>query len=125
MAEKRERRSHFRGRPRPGRRVEVGYRLLDGDEPHDFSKAFTRNIGVGGAFIVTEDPIAPGSELELVVHIPNSGKRIDLRGEVRWIADGEDDAIHGMGVKFHGLDVDQLLELNEYFTSLTYIDDDE
>jgi uncharacterized protein (TIGR02266 family) len=125
MPEKRERRNHFRGKPRPGRRVEVSYRLVDGTtgEPQDLCKAFTRNIGVGGAFIVTDDPAAPGSELQLTVQIPTSGKKIDVRGEVRWIADGEYDAVHGMGVKFHGLDVDQLLELNEYFTSLTHIVD--
>lgn len=123
MPEKRERRNHFRGKPRPGRRVEVQYRLVDGTgEEHEPLKAFTRNIGVGGAFIVTEDPAAPGCELQLTIQIP-TGKKIDVRGEVRWIADGEDDAVHGMGVKFHGLDVDQLLELNEYFTSLTNIVD--
>ncbi len=120
MAEKRERRNHFRGKPRPGRRVEVTYRVVDDageeSEPH---RAFTRNIGVGGAFIVTEDPPAAGSRLLLSIHVPTSDKRIELRGEVRWIADGELDAVHGMGVKFHGLDVPQLLELNEYFTSLT------
>jgi len=120
MAEKRERRNHFRGKPRPGRRVAVSYRVVERTgEESGRHKAFTRNIGVGGAFIVTEDPPPPGSTLLLEVHVPTSGKRIELRGEVRWIADGEMDAVHGMGVKFHGLDVPHLLELNEYFTSLT------
>src|SRR5215470_13764818 len=124
MIEKRERRNHFRGRPRPGRRVEVIYRLIEvGGEESAPCSAFTRNIGVGGAFIVTEDPAAPGSELQLTIQIPTSGKKIEVRGEVRWIADGDYDAVHGMGVKFQGLDVDQLLELNEYFTSLTHIVD--
>ena len=127
MPEKRERRNHFRGKPRPGRRVEVSYRVIDGvGEAQEPCTAFTRNIGVGGAFIVTEDPATPGAELLLTVQIPTSGKKIEVRGEVRWIADGDYDAVHGMGVKFHGLDVDQLLELNEYFTSLTQtVDHDE
>jgi uncharacterized protein (TIGR02266 family) len=127
MIEKRERRSHFRGKPRPGRRVELAYRVIDtAGEESDESRAFTRNIGIGGAFVVTEDPAPPGAELRLVVQIPTSGKSIEVRGEVRWIADGDLDAVHGMGVKFHGLDVDQLLELNEYFTSLTStVDHDE
>jgi uncharacterized protein (TIGR02266 family) len=112
-----ERRSHFRGKPRPGRRVEVEYVLVD--EPSQRHKAFTRNIGVGGAFVVTEDPEPPGTKLELSLEIVPLHKRVELRGEVRWIADGELDACHGMGIKFQGLAVDQLLELNEYFTSLT------
>ena len=120
MPEKRERRSHFRGKPRPGRRVEVTYCVIDDNgEESEPSRAFTRNIGVGGAFIETDDPPAPGSALVVSVHVPTSKKKIALRGEVRWIADGELDVVHGMGVKFHGLEVDHLLELNEYFTSLT------
>ena len=120
MAEKRERRSHFRGKPRPGRRVEVRYQVLDDTgEPSQELSAHTRNIGVGGAFIVTEDPAPPGAVLHLTIRIPTSGKQIRARGEVRWIADGDLDAVHGMGVKFYGLDVNELLELNEYFISLT------
>ena len=46
-AEKRERRSHFRGKPRPVRRVEVSFTAGDGTR----HTAFTRNIGVGGAFV--------------------------------------------------------------------------
>src|SRR5262249_55747528 len=127
MPEKRERRSHFRGKPRPGRRVEVTYRVIDQNgEESEPSRAYTRNIGVGGAFIETEDPPPPGSGLVLSGRVPTSKKKIAMRGEVRWISDGELDAVHGMGVKFHGLEVDHLLELNEYFTSLTSaLDQDE
>jgi uncharacterized protein (TIGR02266 family) len=118
MAEKRERRSHFRGKPRLGRRVEVVYRpLADAESQARECRAFTRNIGVGGAFIVTEQPPPPGSRLALNLHIPTSGKRMKVDAEVRWIA-GQEQAVRGMGVKFYGLEVDQLLELNEYFSSL-------
>jgi hypothetical protein len=124
MAEKRERRSHFRGKPRPGRRVDVRYQVVDGaGELQPELTAHTRNIGVGGAFIVTEDPAPPGSQLQLIIKIPTSGKHIRARGEVRWIADGDLDAVHGMGVKFFGLEVNELLELNEYFISLTHTAD--
>jgi uncharacterized protein (TIGR02266 family) len=120
MADKRERRSHFRGKPRPGRRVEVTYRV--GERPGDDEpahQAHTSNIGVGGAFVVTDQPVPPGSRVRLSLRIPTSGRVIEIFAEVRWIADGEADAVRGMGVKFFGLDVDQLLELNDYFTSLT------
>ncbi len=123
MAEsKRERRGHFRGKPRPGRRVEVRYRVVENGEPGQELRAFTKNIGVGGAFIITPDPAPPGAALEIVLDVPKSARPIEVTGDVRWIVDGKHDepqAEHGMGVKFNGLDVDQLLALNEYFASLT------
>ena len=123
MREPRERRSHFRGKPRPGRRVEVVYSVLEGEERSAASTAFTRNIGVGGAFVVTDDPPPPGSMLSLEIRIPTAPAPIQIAGEVRWIADDEGDEVRGMGVKFQGLEVDQLLELNEYFSSLTSVFD--
>jgi uncharacterized protein (TIGR02266 family) len=110
-AEKRERRSHFRGKPRPGRRVEVSFTAGDGTQV----SAFTRNIGVGGAFVVTDSPARPGTPLTLAIHVPTATEPIEVRGEVRWA--GDDPA--GMGVKFNGLGVEELLQLNEYFASLT------
>jgi Tfp pilus assembly protein PilZ len=123
MAEsKRERRKHFRGKPRPGRRVEVRYRTLEHGQLSDEQRAFTKNIGVGGAFIFTTDPAPPGASLLIALLVPASGKLIEVKGDVRWIVDGghdEPDGEHGMGVRFQQLDVDQLLALNEYFASLT------
>ena len=122
MAEsKRERRGHFRGKPRPGRRVEVHYRIVENDQPGQEHLAFTKNIGIGGAFILTPDPPHPGARLLISLQVPAS-KPIEVEADVRWIIDGKHDEPqpeHGMGVKFHGLDVDQLLALNEYFASLT------
>jgi hypothetical protein len=115
-SEDRERRTHFRGKPRPGRRVEVEYRVGGDGAPR---KAHTRNIGVGGAFIVTEAPEPPGTALDvsLLVGALSGTGRIDVRAEVRWaVQDGD---LTGMGVKFLALEVDALLALNEYFASLT------
>ncbi len=131
MAEsKRERRGHFRGKPRPGRRVEVRYRIVDKqDESGPEHLAFTKNIGVGGAFILTPDPSPPGSNLQIALQVPATRGPIEVNGEVRWIVDGKHDEPereHGMGVKFNGLDVEQLLALNDYFGSLTdTVDHDE
>lgn len=123
MAEsKRERRGHFRGKARPGRRVEVRYRIIDQGQLSDEQRAYTKNIGVGGAFIMSPDPPAPGAILQIALQVPASSRPIEVRGEVRWIVDGkhdEPDSEFGMGVKFGGLDVEQLMALNEYFGSLT------
>jgi uncharacterized protein (TIGR02266 family) len=119
---KRERRDHFRGKPRPGRRVEVRYRILDHGALSDEKRAFTKNIGVGGAFILTTDPPPPGVQLHIALAVPAQKRALEVQGEIRWIVDGKHDEPereHGMGVRFAGLDVDQLLALNEYFASLT------
>jgi len=133
----RERRGHFRGKPRPGRRVEVTFQL-EADGAAQPVHAVTKNIGVGGAFVSTTDPPPPGTALRLSLVVPKAqqpgdersssgGFRtvIEVRAEVRWIVDGKHDepeSEYGMGVKFSALDVEQLMLLNEYFASLTTAD---
>jgi uncharacterized protein (TIGR02266 family) len=94
--------------------VQVRYQSLGGEE----IAAYTKNIGVGGAFIVTPAPPKIGTQLRLIVEVPSGPSAIEVRAEVRWHA-GESAQDKGMGVRFAGLDVDQLLALNEYFASLT------
>ncbi len=114
-AGKSARRSHFRGQARPGRRVEVSFTAADGTP----RTAFTRDIGVGGAFVVTDAPVQPGTPLVLAIHVPTATAPIEVRGEVRWA--GDDPA--GMGVRFADLGVEELLQLNEYFASLTGVEE--
>jgi hypothetical protein len=111
--EKRERRSHFRGKPRPGRRVEISFSVCAPNAPAQH--AYTRNIGVGGAFVVTDAPPTPGTALALSIHVPTADVPIEVSGEVRWAAVDPS----GMGVRFDSLGVEELLQLNEYFASLT------
>ena len=124
---KRERRGHFRGKARPGRRVEVRYRILEGGQLGEEQRAFTKNIGVGGACIMTTHPPPPGTALQIALTVPAASRALEVRADVRWVIAGDDeegdesdeDDERGMGVKFAGLDVDQLMALNEYFGSLT------
>ncbi len=119
---KRERRGHFRGKARPGRRVEVRYRVIEHGQLSEEQRAYTKNIGIGGAFIITPDPAPPGTALQIALQVPAAARPIEVRGDVRWIIDGKHDepgAEHGMGVKFAGLDVGQLMALNEYSAALT------
>src|SRR5262245_59137306 len=114
-SDKRERRGHFRGKPRPGRRVEVDYRVGDGA----MRRAYTRNIGIRGAFVVTPSPPPVGTpvQLRLLLTGPTgSPAPIEVRAEVRWTSATAD--LVGMGLKFHALEVEELLALNEYFASL-------
>ena len=114
--------AHFRGKPRPGRRVSLSYRTESGS---DEIESFTRNIGAGGAFILSETPLPVGTELSLSLRIPTSGEPICLAARVCWCSrpeDASDDA--GMGVKFLDVELDTLLSLERYFASLTGTESD-
>ncbi len=76
--------------------------------------AETRNIGVGGAFIASGEPLAVGTTLTVELTLPTSDQIFTLPAVVRWCHERD-----GMGIQFVGVDVDVLLELNDYFSSLT------
>ena len=115
-SDKRERRAHFRGKARPGRRVDLEYRTGGDSAP---VRAHTRNIGVGGAFIVSTAPHPIGTKLIVAILVPTATHPIEVAAEVRWVYPDKDGETGGMGVKFGELDVEQLLALSEYFASLT------
>jgi|GEM_PF-1392599 len=112
-----EKRRYFRGKARPGRRVDLHYRLVDAERDTRVA-AVTSNIGVGGAFILTDTPPALGTLLAIDINVPTADNLIHVTGEVRWTSEEEEEDA-GMGVKFLNLDVEALLELSEYFASLT------
>ena len=105
-----ERRHHFRGKARPGRVLPVRFRAAGHTA---WVEAQTRNIGIGGAFIVTQLIQPSGSQLSIELVLPSSDQSFALPAIVRWAA------TDGMGVQFVGVDVDVLLELNDYFATLT------
>ncbi len=97
--------------------MSVRYRTIAAPE---WVTTATRNIGVGGAFL--EGPPAGatgafppiGMTITLELQLPTSDQTFRLPAIVRWAsADG------GVGVQFVDVDVDVLLELNDYFSSLT------
>ncbi len=108
-----ERRHHFRGKPRPGRVLPVKFRAA-GDT--GWVVAETRNIGVGGAFIASPLVQPIGASLTVLLTLPTTDQVFTLPAVVRWASTGPDG---GMGVQFVGVDVDVLLELNDYFSTLT------
>jgi uncharacterized protein (TIGR02266 family) len=114
--------THFRGKARPGRRVEIGYRRTDQPDAA-FTKAVTRNIGVGGAYVLTNDPEKIGTTLAIRLTIPTAPQDIEVKGEVRWGNQDGDEEDAGMGVVFLDIDVDCVLVLGEYFASLTGAED--
>ena len=114
--EQSEKRKHFRGKARAGRRIELVYHR-PGETP---IPAVTRDIGVGGAFIVTDTPEDIGVMLQLELRLPHTSPSLRVDCEVRWTSTTEE--APGMGVKFQNLDVEALLILSDYFASLTGTD---
>ncbi len=117
---KQERRFHFRGRARAGRRVEISYHVAGANR--EMKRAVTSNIGVGGAFVLTDAPLEIGAALRVSIEVPTTEETIETDATVRWvILPDAVDELHaaGMGIKFQRLDVDALLSLSEYFASLT------
>src|SRR6185369_4902938 len=108
-----ERRQYFRGKARPGRVLPVRFKTTLHPA---WITAETRNIGVGGAYIATKDIQEIGTSLTVELQLPTSVRTFGLPAIVRW-ASGADPA--GMGIQFVGVDVDILLELNDYFATLT------
>jgi Tfp pilus assembly protein PilZ len=102
-----ERRQHFRGKARPGRVLPLRFRS---DTP--WITAETRNIGVGGAFIVTSEIPAIGDSISIELVLPTSDQAFVIPAVVRWRS------TDGMGVQFVNVDVDVLLELNDFFATL-------
>jgi hypothetical protein len=106
-----ERRQFFRGKSRPGRVLAVRYRTTLHPA---WIQAETRDIGVGGAFITAGEVQPAGTPMTVELSLPTSDQVFTLPAIVRWAAPGR-----GMGIQFVGVDVDILLELNDYFSSLT------
>lgn len=92
----------------------VKFRSADADA--EWAAAVTRNIGVGGAFIASPQLQPIGSPLTLEVTLPTTDQVFTLPAVVRWTSTG---SAGGMGVQFVGVDFDILLELNDYFSTLT------
>ncbi|MEO8701185.1 MAG: PilZ domain-containing protein [Kofleriaceae bacterium] len=105
-----ERRRHFRGKARPGRVLPIRFRAAGHTA---WITAETRNIGVGGAFIVSPLAQPIGTQVSVEVTLPSTDQTFALPAMVRW------GNAEGMGVQFVGVDVDVLLELNDFFATLT------
>lgn len=78
---------------------------------------FCRDLGTGGVFIETGDPLPTGSSIELTFTIPDSKETLKAKGKVIWsqgkIADKPD--LHaGMGVQFSEFSADQRVILENF-----------
>jgi len=112
---------HFRAQARPEIRVRIRWRRLD--EPHTREvDAQTRNIGVGGAFIVSETPAPVGTPIEIAIASPATWEPVRVRGEVRWVTPVGGEEEPGMGVSFQDLQARDVVSLHDFFVSLQFVE---
>ncbi len=78
----------------------------------------TGNIGVGGAFVHAEPPEPVGSALEVVIQVPGQTDQLILQADVRWVCASSPSQAGGMGLQFEPLEVEALLLLRDYFSTL-------
>ena len=118
-----QKRTHFRGKARLPLRLDVAFCPAESDTG-ELSRAVTRNISLGGAFIVHDEPLPIGTEIYLEISLPGLVEPLELGAEVRWlIPPGDGNSVAGMGVEFVDTSVDTQLRLTEYFASRTGADE--
>lgn len=67
------------------------------------------DLGEGGMFVPTEQPLPPGTYLSLEFMVPTSLQPMNVVGRVAWI--GNASKGNGMGIEFYDLDPHSRLEL--------------
>jgi len=91
-----ERRKHIRTQ----KKFKIAYRT-----PSAFIKSYLHDIGTGGLFIKTNEPLNCGEKFGLKISLPDNEKELEVLCEVAWNRKEEGDTLNegyplGMGVKF-------------------------
>jgi uncharacterized protein (TIGR02266 family) len=92
--------------------MEVTYE--SGDE---FMSSFLSDIGGGGVFIGTHDPLEPGTTLRLCFHIPGFTDSLMVSGTVVWVRGLETGYKPGMGVRFDEMEPEDRERLDRYLAA--------
>ena len=94
---------------RTGQRVPIQL-LVDYKADGNYLFDFCRDLGTGGVFIQTQQPLPTGSNIDLTFTIPDSKETVSTKGTVIWsqppVASRKDLA-PGMGVQFSGFSGEQ------------------
>jgi uncharacterized protein (TIGR02266 family) len=104
-----------RGAPRRACEFEVEFV----DDTH-FIAGLSSDLSTGGLFVATYHLIPVGSAVNLAFDLPQ-GRRIEARGEVRWVRErrerserNEEGARPGLGIAFTELSDDALVHITEF-----------
>lgn len=83
----------------------VDYKQGEGNYLFDFC----RDLGTGGVFIETKNPLQSGSDVDLTFTLPDSKETLVTKGKVIWVQTevAGRDLTPGMGVQFTAFDAEQ------------------
>lgn len=111
--------------PFPSIGTAMEHRRADQRHEHQLSVEFTfeglthvartRNVSLGGLFLVTDLPLPYGARLELRFAVPTQREPIEVGGQVRWTTVRQDAEGAGVGVRFDGLRARDVWALNKFF----------
>lgn len=86
--------------PRIEAKVKVVFPTLQ-----DLQMEYTRNISAGGIFLKTNRQLDSNAEIDLVLHLPDSGEELHLKGRVVRVMSMSNPAdpntqLYGVGIRF-------------------------
>lgn len=95
--------------PRVPVSMEVTY-----DSGDDFQHNFLSDLGGGGIFIGTPDPLEINTKLTVCFHVPGISDSFMAKGTVVWIRGVEGGFKPGMGVRFDEMESEDRQRLDRY-----------
>ena len=77
----------------------------------------TIDVGKGGIFISTPEPLLAESEVDLILYVPG-GDPMELKARVKWVRDEDsDEDKSGMGVEFLNATAEQQAAIDSFSES--------
>ncbi len=88
-------------------RLEIIYK----HNKHGKDKGVTENLSLGGLAFETDREIKPGKVIEIIIEIPDIGKRYEITAQIVWINEVRPGAKKRIGAKFKNVDYHTLSQL--------------
>ena len=103
-------------------RAKLNLRVAYGTSFDVHTTAYMQNIGHGGVFIRTENPLEIGARLELEFTLPDSFRTIKAQAQVAWARKDHDGDLFpaGMGLMFTDILPTDRDDLNSYVRQLAH-----
>ena len=110
---------HFRSSPRPQIACQVVLHRADPAAGGPIV-SYTRDLSVGGLFVVTEERLEKDERFTVVMSTPSTWEPLTLEAVVCWNRPAAGDAPAGVGLQFVDLTQAQHVALTEFVASLDY-----
>lgn len=111
MNQRQERRRFIRRKTRV-------YGVFKSDIALDETEMLMTDMSMGGCFVKTEEPAAPGTIVTLRFVLPGDEAPLSVVGEVVWWRKGDQGGPPRMGVRFVRVAEEDLEKLKRYLTEL-------